>query len=216
MNLTKSLTGEATITSGVMLIVDPCYVSSESAITPDGYNTAQKHLDNKSHVEASGGVLIKTAANGAFEPEIDTEANGRVSKVTFNFVGHTARGKQVSLGQNGVDSGQMFFVDAQYLIANPLDYEALHEAWCENGWDAKAFSYHQGLISGTGYGDGLYEVEGVVNSDGLVEEVSIIFISEPCEECGEEKDIYSDGYCRDCYMADEEYDDDDDEDEDWD
>ena len=194
----------ATITSGEMLIVDPCYIAQDCSLSPDELKKAQKKLDEAGtgYLQELDGLLIRTAGNGKFTPEVETEGN-RVAKVTFNFVGRSPKGSELTLGECGVDSGQMLFVDPRRVAANPFNYDELCLTWEKHGWDTTSFGFEQGVISSTGWGDGCYEVTGIVNADQLVEAVTITFMAEHCEECGEECEIYGDGMCEDCCRANE-------------
>ena len=192
----------ATITSGEMLIVDPCYIAQDCEISLEDLKKAQKKMGKDAYIQEFDGILIKTAGNGEFTPEVEYQG-GRVSKVTFRFVPGYSKGSEFEIGECGVDSGQMMFVDPRGVVASPFNYDELCLRWAELDYDIGSIGFANGIISSTGWGDGCYKVSGVVNAQGLVAQVSITFIGESCETCGEECEIYSDGQCYECATAEE-------------
>jgi hypothetical protein len=104
------------------------------------------------------------------------------------------------IGDFGVDSGQAGVFNAasyrddaaaerivtpqvDFSIGRHMEGDAWYEAMCkftlaENGWGA----YDEGVVSSSGYGDGMYAAYGAYDEDGKLVALNLVFIPQDPED----------------------------------
>lgn len=126
-------------------------------------------------------------------------------------------------GGCGVDSGQLGIFDAssyrddayaagittpkvEFMIPNDQEGDAWYEKMCKLTLSNDGFgAYDAGIVSSSGFGDGMYPLDVARNDQGQIVAMQVVFIDpyledddEPdcCSECGAE--LESDGSCNYC------------------
>ena len=179
----------------VLVVADPCYVDTDDFDGTRGMYATSAAIDTvgavptaKQAKERLGdlGTVVEDAG-GEWDAYIDvTDDTGgwgrRVEALRLRRVGAFPTGTTVEIGENGVDSGQMF---AGGLETLPLDYEALLKEYeDEDGeWvNRDSLEFGGGVVSSTGYGDGVYRVTARRDVDGRIAEVAVLFIEDEEED----------------------------------
>lgn len=154
-----------------MVIADPCYIDENDTLEGLG---------------SLGVILEGCAGDWMAEVEISDEGSwgDRVSVLRATRRGHPAfTSAWEHLGDNGVDSGQMFI---GCVSSFPLDYDAVCERYkLPNGeWDnnLNLFAFAEGAISKTGMGDGCYPVYVQRDVRGNPVTIEIRFFEDADEE----------------------------------
>lgn len=186
--------GSFEVTSGKLVISDPCY-------TLDTWCMA----------------VVSNVRNGTYLIKHD-EKDGRISELRAVHAEHRLpMWKEIS-GDIGVDSGQCGIFDADH-YRKDTDYP-MESQFEKDGYDDTGDGEHWyshccdvtlgddgvgaiigGAVASSGYGDGVYEAYATYNKEGEVVGIKIIFITEEEED---EEDYEED---------DDDEDDDDEEDE---
>ena len=126
---------------GRLVIADPCYIDKNDVLEDLG----------------DLGVILDHC-EGEWNAAI-TVSDQRVSTLRAVKKGARAATAWTHIGDNGVDSGQMF---VGCVGSFPLDYDKLLECYKlpDGSWnnDLQVFPFAAGVVSGTGYGDGCYGV----------------------------------------------------------
>ena len=145
-----------------LLVADPCYIDE---------NDSLEDLDNL-------GVILDDCA-GDWEATVTHNRDGRIKELKVVRANGGAReyAPQEKVGDNSVDSGQMFIGCKSSF---PLKYEDLLNCYkLPNGeWndDHLGFlAFAEGAVSSTGYGDGVYPVLVRQGYDKRIAEVLVIF-----------------------------------------
>jgi hypothetical protein len=153
----------------IMLVADPCYIDNGDGETSEAVVT---------HVIDSNLGRAISGAKGKWIAQIDLVDEGswglRVASLQAIRVGVTPVGPKEHIGVNGVDSGQMYMGCASNA---PLDYERILGAYSDD-WNEKILAVEGGVVSSTGYGDGVYDVYTRADRNGVVAEVTVEFIGE--------------------------------------
>ena len=158
-----------------MVIADPCYIDGD---------------DKLSALGDLGIILEGCAGDWVASVEFNDQPSDRrvsILRATRRDAYDTGSRTWEHIGDNGVDSGQMFIGD----VANfPLNYEALLERYkLPNGeWnnDLNFFDFKEGAVSSTGYGDGCYPVYIKRDSQGKPWRIEVRFLSDEDEYANDE------------------------------
>lgn len=168
-----------------LVIADPCYIDKD-----DGADFAAM-LDTSGGKDpilsrSTGGVVLD-GCKGEWIAEAVLEDTGswglRVAKLVLERKGYAARGYGEVVGENAVDSGQMGAFPAERL---PVDYDALLGEYHKDasGNPTTEFQNHMilafggGVVSSTGYGDGVYPVYVQRSGGDEVATVTIDFLGD--------------------------------------
>ena len=177
-NNTVHSLGTLEITSGKILVSDPCYLDDS------------QHMFN----------FVEGCKKGTWEAEAEVSDEGewgkRVATLSAHCEHELAYTAWDEVGVAGVDSGQMSIMDADRLTSWEGDER-------EHGWDpdkyAGSFGYQgaceitlRGMrgdilagcmaVSSSGYGDGAYPVSVSRNRDGEIVAVKVDFIWDEDED----------------------------------
>lgn len=169
-----------------IVISDPCYIDEDDA---EQYGTVEKALEVPSGYHLG---CVFANAGGEWEARIAYNQEGRVAKLIARRKGSQLDWKtRQTPNQNiGVDSGQMLIGCAE--TAFGLDYNALLSKYSKTGkrgddpgWGGDDyngldfFGFNEAAVSSTGYGDGSYPVELILDYEGRPAQVTVDFM---CEE----------------------------------
>lgn len=151
-----------------LVVADPCYVSQN-----DGPVESNCLLTGDNPI----GCVIEDC-EGVWRGEIVTQDEGDWGiRVSILRLIHTKRKKATSfrlIGDNGVDSGQMYAGAAE---DTPLDYEALLAAYGDD-WGQEILAFGGGVVSSTGYGDGCYPVYVANNTSDKPAVIEVRFMED--------------------------------------
>lgn len=168
-----------------LVIADPCYL--EERVT-----------------ESSRGIYYVPDASGVWNAEVEMSDEGawgdRVASLTAvrEKAGPTVRHEFVD--GLGVDAGQMSIIPAE---RTPLDYDALLREHEIHDWKADLLSFGGGVVSSTGFGDGVYQATLEFDSWGL-SKIKVVFIEEEeavCINCGDDATEENGQYCFECWWG---------------
>jgi len=154
-----------------IVVADPCYIDEN-----DSLDELIKHDLG----------LVFTGCGGTWVAEIKM-GDGCVSILRATKDDESAfTSSWEHVGDNGVDSGQMFI---GCVSGFPLNYDAVLAHYQPNGpcptgeWEDKDFFGHgEGAISSTGYGDGSYPVYVKRNTRGEPVAIEVRFLEDSDEE----------------------------------
>jgi hypothetical protein len=169
------LIGTFTVSSGTLIISDPCYPMDE------------EHLGAMS--------IVLNTKNGEWEAYVTYNEEGRVAELVIY---HEDLEPEI-LGtyespENFVDSGQMGIFDYDAYPDCDLGQEqgeygepGFYDDCCEASDGDAGIVRGTGVISSSGYGDGVYSAYVTRSTDGYARCVSVVFIDsdEDEEESGE-------------------------------
>jgi hypothetical protein len=152
-----------------IVVADPCYIDENDTLESLG----------------SLGVVLD-GCKGTWVAEIKMDG-GRVGVLRATKHDESAfTSSWEHVGDNGVDSGQMFI---GCVSGFPLNYDAVLAHYQPNGpcptgeWEDKDFFGHgEGAISSTGYGDGSYPVYVKRNTRGEPVAIEVRFLEDSDEE----------------------------------
>ena len=163
--------GEFTVESGRIRVTDPCY-------EPDTWCA----------------YVIDDAKKGLWTAKL-SYMEGRVSELRINHFSHsTVEPAAKTDAQIGVDSGQAGFYDDAFFVENHGgEYGELDTFYGKN---CNATIEHDtgiieecGVVSSSGWGDGVYDLYVARDKDGLVIAAKIVFLYDEEDEDEEEDEI---------------------------
>jgi hypothetical protein len=145
---------------GPLVVADPCYIDQDDA---PAYTAIDRGL-----------AVSLPEATGEWHVEYEQNAGWgeRVTKLIARREGASVV-REERVGDNGVDSGQMYIGPRTAL---PLDYDALLKQHEASDWKLDFQVFGDGVVSSTGVGDGLYPVTVGYDADGRPAEVTVEFL----------------------------------------
>jgi hypothetical protein len=168
------LIGTFQVTSGALIISDPCY------------RTDEEHLGNMS--------IVLNAKEGEWEAYVTYNEEGRVSElvVYHTDLEHEILGTYES-PENFVDSGQMGIFDYDAYPDCDKGQEqgdygepGFYNDCCMTTENGAGIVRGTGVVSLSGYGDGVYSAYVTRSLDGHARCVSVVFIEEEEDESEED------------------------------
>lgn len=163
---------------GRIVVADPCYVDKDDGDTPsevianraNSYDGWGAVLD-KAAGEWIGEVVILDDSRTGWGERVATLRLTRKNRSSghYNYLEY--------VGEAGVDSGQMYAAGVEHL---PVDYDVLLNQYPED--PVHMLASQGGIVSSTGYGDGVYAVLACRNSDGRLDSVEVRFIDDEDED----------------------------------
>lgn len=173
--ISKAITGISHVefdVDDVLVVADPGYLDEE----------LQHRTDLILRLPECGGRWhgeVVIVNHGDWGDRVEKLILTRQSMASGADVARPRRTRTVE-AENGVDSGQMYGGCESNL---PLDYEAILEAYrtgdpaVRDGWEDKdILAVEGGVVSSTGFGDGVYPVQ-VARSEGVPYEVIVTFLT---------------------------------------
>jgi len=190
--------GTFKVTGGKLVVTDPCY-----------------------DVGGRGQGVLKNVRNGEWNAFVETEDFGRellggtrVTKLRAELATDQAGGPWVIENISiGVDSGQAgIFSMNKYPAGERAEdgkwnKDKFYDLCCEATIKGKAGIIDGiGIVSQSGWGDGVYACRTRRDSDKKIIAVEIVFIDEDeadsiCTECGEPNEELHDGVCNECGLV---------------
>ena len=143
-----------------LVIADPCYIDTERI---------NKNTDQF-------GVVYVEGASGSWIAEVEYSDEGewgeRVSRLVARRKNAGSTIHYDKIRGLGVDSGQMSIIPVE---RTPLDYDGLCAEHNKYDYHAQILDYGGGVVSSTGFGDGVYDGFVEYDSSGP-SEITVQFI----------------------------------------